>query len=135
MRIIIIIAFMVGVLIVVGGCATFQNPGPAETVADGCKTEIDLYCKDVKQGDGLVLYCLHASLDQISSRCLYALYDAVSQLQRAVKALPYVANECRDDIKTYCSDIEPGDWRIHWCLDRNKDKVSERCKEAERGTT
>ena len=135
MRIIIIVAVMVGVLIAVGGCATFQNPGPAETVANGCKTEIDSYCKDVTQGEGLVLACLHAYIDKLSSRCLYALYDAVSQLQRAVKALPYVANECRDDIKTYCSDIETGDWRILWCLDRNKDKVSDRCKDAERRTT
>lgn len=135
MRIIIIVAVMFGVLIVVGGCATFQNPGPVETVADGCKAEINLYCKDVTQGDGLVLACLHASIKQISSRCLYALHDAVSQLRRTVKALSYVENECQDEIKTYCSDIESGDWRIFWCLDRNKDKVSDRCKEAERRTT
>jgi hypothetical protein len=135
MRIITIIAVMVSVSIVFGGCATFQNPGPAETVTFGCKTQIDSYCRDVAQGDGLVLTCLHAYIDKLSGRCLYALYDAVSQLQWAVKTLPYVANECQDDIKAYCSHIEPGDWRILWCLDRNKDKVSDRCKEAERKTT
>jgi hypothetical protein len=84
MRIIIIIAVMFGVLIVVGGCATFQNPGPAETVANGCNTEIDSYCKDVTQGEGIVLFCLYAYSDKLSNRYVYALYEAVSQLQQAV---------------------------------------------------
>ncbi len=39
----------------------------------------------------------------MSNRCEYALYDAAAQLERAVAALTYVANECNDDLEKYCS--------------------------------
>jgi hypothetical protein len=84
MRSIIMVAVMFGVLIVVGGCATFQNPGPPDTVADYCKTEIDSYCKDVTQREGRILSCLYASSDKLSNRCENALNEAVSHLRRAV---------------------------------------------------
>ena len=59
-----------------------------------------------------------------------SLYDAAAQLERAVAALTYVANECRDDLKAYCSSVKPGEGRLANCIDKNKDKVSERCKQA-----
>jgi len=84
MRSIIMVAVMFGVLIVVGGCATFQNPGPPDTVADYCKTEIDSYCKDVTQREGRRLSCLYAYRDKLSNRCENALNEAASHLRRAV---------------------------------------------------
>lgn len=84
MRSIIMVAVMIGVLIVVGGCATFQNPGPDEIVADGCKTEVDSHCKDVTLGEGRVLACLYAYFDKLSNPCQYALYEAMSQFKRTV---------------------------------------------------
>lgn len=114
------------------GCAVAQQKGLADIVADGCKTEIDSFCKSVTPGEGRVLACLYAYSDKLSNRCEYALYNAASQLQRAVEALAYVGNECRDDLKTYCPDIMPGGGRLIQCLDKNKDKVSARCKEAQK---
>jgi hypothetical protein len=84
MRSIIMAAVMFGVLIVVGGCATFQNPGPPDTVADCCITEIDSYCKDVTKREGRRLSCLYAYRDKLSNRCERALNEAVSHLRRAV---------------------------------------------------
>src|SRR5512135_2531331 len=84
MRSIIIVVAMFGVLIVVGGCATFQNRGSAEIVADGCKTEVDSHCKDVTPGEGRVLACLYDYFDQLSHPCRYALYEAMSQFKREV---------------------------------------------------
>jgi hypothetical protein len=78
------VAVMFGVLIAVGGCATFQNPEPEEILGDDCKTEIDSYCKDVTQGEGRVLSCLYAYSDKLSHRCVYALYEAVSELRRCL---------------------------------------------------
>ena len=118
--------------VISGGCATVNQKGPADIVADGCKAEIDSFCKDVTQGEGRVLACLYAYSDKLSNRCEYALYDAASQLQKAVQALAYVGNECRDDLKTYCSDIMPGEGRLIKCLDTNKDKISARCKQAQK---
>ncbi|MBC2709494.1 MAG: hypothetical protein HGJ94_00325 [Desulfosarcina sp.] len=65
-----------------------------QTVAEGCKAELENYCKDVKPGEGRILACLFAHSDKLSGKCEYALYDAAVQLERAVAALAYVANEC-----------------------------------------
>lgn len=101
-----------------------------QNVADGCKTELDTYCKDVTPGEGRVLACLYAHGDKLSGRCEYALYDAAAQLERFVAALSFVINECRDDLVTLCSDVPAGEGRLVECLARNEPKVSERCNQA-----
>jgi hypothetical protein len=126
---------MIGCLMVVtlvflfAGGALAQE-GLARTVAEGCKTEIHTYCKGVTPGDGRILACLYAYGDKLSGRCEYALYDASVQLERAVNALNYVANECRGDLQAYCSAVKPGEGRLLDCLEKNKAKVSGRCKQA-----
>jgi hypothetical protein len=42
-------------LAISGGCVTTQPKGPADIVADGCKSEIETYCKGVTHGEGRVL--------------------------------------------------------------------------------
>ena len=121
-----------------GGIAVAEQKGPAEaaaekivqTVADGCKAELETYCKNVTVGEGRVLACLYAYEDKLSARCEYALYDAAAQLERAVTTLAYAVNECRDDLTKFCSDIKPGEGRVLQCLDKNSSKVSSRCKQA-----
>jgi hypothetical protein len=132
MRSIIAVLVMFFIVTGGGGCATFKQRGPAEIVADGCKTEIESFCKNVTPGEARVIACLYAYSDKLSNRCEYALYEAVSQLQRAVEAMSYAANECRDDLQTYCSDIKPGEGRLLQCLDKNKDRISARCKQAQK---
>ncbi|HXX34797.1 MAG TPA: cysteine rich repeat-containing protein [Thermodesulfobacteriota bacterium] len=113
-----------------GGIAIAQEKGPVERVLDGCSKELKSYCKNVTPGEGHLLACLYAYEDKLSTRCEYALYDAVDQLDRAVTALSYLANECRDDLKKYCSDVKPGEGRLLDCLDKKKDVIGDRCKTA-----
>lgn len=125
---------MMGVFVVLGvlvfsGAASAEK-GIVETFTEGCKADLQKYCKDVKPGDGRLLACLYAHSDKISARCEYAVYDAASQLERALTALSYVANECRDDLKANCADIKPGEERLLNCLEKNDAKVSVRCKQA-----
>jgi hypothetical protein len=101
-----------------------------ETVANGCKTEITSYCKDVKPGEGRILACLYAYEDKLSGQCEYALYDAAARLERAVAALTYVAKECQADIVANCSGVKAGEGRVLQCLEKNEAKVSKRCKGA-----
>ena len=101
-----------------------------KSVKDGCKTELETYCKDVTPGEGRVLACLYAREDKLSERCEYALYDASVQLERAVNALSYVATECDADIEKHCADIEPGKGRVLACLKKNEKAISERCQQA-----
>ena len=101
-----------------------------DTVANGCKTEITTYCKDVKPGEGRILACLYAYEDKLSGQCEYALYDAAARLERAVAALTYVAKECEADIVANCTGVKAGEGRVLQCLEKNEAKVSKRCKGA-----
>lgn len=101
-----------------------------ETVANGCKVEIEDYCKAVTPGQGRVLACLYAHGDKLSGQCEFALYDAAAQLERAVAALSYVVNECAADLDQLCQDVRAGEGRLLECLEKNDPKVSSRCKQA-----
>jgi len=37
---------------------------------------------------------------------------------------------CGDDVRKFCSDVQPGGGRIIACLQQNKDSVSDKCKQA-----
>ena len=101
-----------------------------ETVARGCEKELKTFCKDVTPGEGRILACLYAHGDKLSGSCEYALYDAAVQLERAVAALSYVANECEDDLDKFCEAVESGEGRLVECLNKNEKKVSDRCNQA-----
>jgi hypothetical protein len=120
---------VLGCMLLLGGMALAEQ-GPVEIVAEGCKKDIETYCKSVTPGEGRVLACLYAYQDKLSNRCEYALYDAAAQLEKAINALTYLANECRDDLKTFCSDVKPGEGRLIQCIEKNKEKISARCKQA-----
>jgi len=140
MRNTILISVMLCIMVVCGGTALAQaqQEGPAEaaaqriveTVAKGCEKELSTYCKDVTPGEGRVLACLYAHEDKLSGRCDYALYDAAAQLDRAVNALAYVAEECGDDMDKYCAEVPTGEGRLLDCLKKNEEKISSRCKDA-----
>jgi len=123
----ILVAFGCSLL---SGTSVLAVDNLVETVTKGCEKEITTYCKDVTPGEGRVLACLYAHEDKLSNRCEYALYDAAAQLERVVAALTYIANECRDDLKTYCSGVKPGEGRLIDCIDKNREKISDRCKQA-----
>ena len=101
-----------------------------ETVANGCKVELEKYCSQVTPGEGRVLACLYAHGDKLSAKCEYALYDAAVQLERAVAALSYVANECDADLEKFCASIKPGEGRLLECIEKHDKEVSGRCKQA-----
>ena len=112
-----------------------SNSAPAaddlvQTVVNGCKQELETYCKDVTPGEGRILACLYSRSDKLSGRCEYALYDAAAQLERAVAALSYAINECRDDLGKFCSEVPAGQGRLLNCIEKNDKQVSGRCKEA-----
>ena len=117
-------------VLLLGVTAANAGQGLIETVANGCKMELEKYCSQVTPGQGRVLACLYAHEDKLSAKCEYALYDAAAQLERAVAALSYVANECNEDLDKFCESIEPGKERLLDCLDKHDKQVSKRCKQA-----
>ena len=101
-----------------------------EEVANGCKKELDSYCKEVTPGEGRLLACLYAFGDKLSGQCEYALYDAAAQLERAIAALTYLANECEAEIDKHCANVQPGEGRILSCLNKNAKSLDKRCTQA-----
>ena len=124
------IFFVALAILLIGITSANAQQGLVETVANGCKVEIEKYCSQVTPGEGRVLACLYAHEDKLSSKCEYALYDAAAQLERAVAALSYVANECDADLEKYCKSIAPGEGRLLDCLEKHDKQVSGRCKQA-----
>lgn len=106
------------------------SKGLVDTFLEGCKTELETYCKEVTPGEGRLLACIFAYGDKLSSRCEYALYDSAAQLDRAVSALTYVANECNEDLAKHCAEVEPGEGRLLACLEKHEKEVSGRCHQA-----
>ena len=109
--------------------AAAQQP-LAEQVLDGCKTELESWCKSVTPGEGRLLACLYAHEDQLSGQCEFALYDAAARLERAINALTFVASECRGDIESQCAGVKAGEGRIIECLNKNAGKLSKPCNQA-----
>ena len=124
------IFFMALAILLLGINITIAQQNLVDTAANGCKTELEKYCNQVTPGQGRVLACLYAYGDKLSSKCEYALYDAAVQLERAVAALSYVANECDADLEKYCGSIAPGEGRLLECLEKHDKQVSGRCKQA-----
>jgi len=120
---------VIGMVLVFSGVASAQQ-ALIDSVVKGCDKELKTFCKDVTPGEGRGLACLYAFSDKLSAQCEYALYDAAAQLERAIAALSYTVNECRDDLTKFCANIKPGEGRLLQCLEKNDAKVTSRCKSA-----
>lgn len=107
-----------------------QAQSIVEQVTKACENEIQTYCSQVTPGEGRLLSCFYAHEDKLSVQCINALYDGMAALERAVEAISYVANQCRDDIDTICGETVPGEGRIATCLLDNKSIVSAQCSTA-----
>jgi hypothetical protein len=130
------------ICVVVFGCVMFlggiavaqqvlvQQKVPFEKLLDSCYDDVGTYCANVTPGEGRLLVCLYAYKDKVSTQCEYAIYNASAQLKRVLNALSYVVNECRDDLKKYCSDVKPGEGRLIDCIAKKEDVITDRCKNA-----
>jgi hypothetical protein len=122
-------SLLAAALILVGGRAQ-----AAETLADSIKTncnkELTTFCKGVPPGEGRVLACLYAFQDQVSDKCVYAVYDAAEQIELAIAAVKLAATQCKTDLQKFCADVKPGEGRALACLDKNTKNVSQVCKDA-----
>ena len=125
-----LLTLLAAALLLIWGATASAQQDIIETVANGCKTELQTYCKGVTPGEGRILSCLYAYGDKISGQCEFALYDAAAQLERFVAALSYVANECGQDIDKYCAGVAAGEGRILACLEAQGTKIQGRCNTA-----
>jgi len=129
MRKIIAVSITAGAILLATGSAT-----AADTIGDkvkkACNTELTTFCKGVMPGEGRILACLYAFEDQVSDKCVYALYDAATDLDKAITALKYAASQCAGDLDKFCADVPLGQGRGLACLTKHDKDVSQACKDA-----
>jgi hypothetical protein len=99
-------------------------------VVTACEADLQNYCSQVTPGNGRLLHCMAAHEDKISGQCEYAFYQAATLLEQLSVAINYLAQECKTDIQTHCSDVEMGDGKILACLAEHEEEVGEACKKA-----
>ena len=113
---------------------TGSNALPQETLVEhlisACESDLEKYCSQVTPGNGRLLHCMAAHEDKISGQCEYAFYQAATLLEQLSVAVNYVAQECKTDIETHCSDIEIGDGKILACLAEHNEEIGESCRKA-----
>ena len=129
MRKVMVVSLVVVAALVFGGRAVAQET-LADSVKQACHTELTTFCKGVPPGEGRVLACLYAFEDKVSDKCVYAVWDAAAQLERAIAALKFAATQCKDDFQKFCADVPPGQGRGLACLEKNEKAVSQGCKDA-----
>lgn len=124
------LAYLILVLATTFSSAAWSEETIESAVKKACKKEIESFCKNVTLGEGRLLACFYAHEDKLSSECGYTLYKAAATLEQVVAAFNYVANSCEVDIKTFCSDVKPGEGRIVGCLNKNTATISPACTKA-----
>jgi len=122
------VSIVVGMLLA-GGRAIAADDVIAN-VRSACQKELNTVCKGVPEGEGRVLACFYAFQDKLSDKCVYALYDGASQLERAATALKFAASQCKDDFQKFCSDVKLGQGKGLACLKKNEKSVSQTCNDA-----
>lgn len=104
--------------------------GGLAIIMEGCKKDLQSYCKDVTPGDGRIAACLYAYSDKLSPQCVQTLYENPEALEEASQAVNNLLRECGEDITQFCGDVPTGKGLILPCLKKNKKKISQRCRSA-----
>jgi len=129
MRKIVASSMVVGALLLAAGRASAEDT-LADKVKKACNKELTTFCKGVPQGEGRILACLYAFEAKVSDQCVYAVYDAALQLEQAVAAVKYAAQQCDSDLQKFCANVKAGQGRGLACLNKNDKNVSQTCKDA-----
>ena len=129
-----ILSMAAAAALLVAGPAAAEESAAEESLMDyvqsACQADLDKYCSQVTPGEGRLLYCVAAHEDKLSGQCSYALYEAAALLAELAESVENVATACEPDIESLCGAVEAGEGRILSCLEANKAKASQACKDA-----
>jgi len=98
-----------------------KNRGPCDKdLATLCPYQSQSHFNDLNTDMYLSRLCLWSKKEELSNACVDFL-----TIER-----PSFIEPCSQSIASLCEDIEPGNGRIHACLNANRDDISVRCAKA-----
>jgi len=110
--------------------ASFANP---------CASYVKKFCADIAKGGGNVMDCLKQHESELGVECKASL-TAREELHEDAKALhaenkneirelrKELRTACKDDVKSKCLDVAPGEARILKCLQENEATLAAPCR-------
>lgn len=102
----------------------------AQLVLNGCKKEINSYCKSVTPGRGRIAACLLAHNDKLSEQCEDVFEVGLVQLSMILSTVNHVVEQCSDDLDKHCPGVVIGGGRIQRCLAKNRAQLEQKCQTA-----
>ncbi len=115
-----------GIILMIGA-ATTERPA-AQTIFEGCETDVKAYCSQVTPGDGHIVACLYSHEDTLSESCEAATEDHVNLLDWFFESVRNVMDRCADDIQKHCAGVAFGGGRIFSCLVEKTSSLTDSCK-------
>ena len=107
-------------------------------LAKACKEDVSTLCKDacnLEQGQlcgGSVLRCLTEKRDEIKSDACRSEVSYFEKMEvEDFRNDVILAAACRNDVGKFCSDVEPGEGRVHQCLRSHRAELEEGCRREE----
>ena len=86
-----------------------------------CSADVKKFCAGIKHGEGRIMKCLKENKTQLSKECQDYFAQVKQKMQNMRKA-------CKEDVKSLCKGVKPGEGRVIKCLADNYDKLSSSCK-------
>lgn len=138
----------------------FQPPTARQSSAnpmDQCQGSVQRYCRDVQLGEGRIIRCLMEHFNELDPACVSALPQGEQNPGMAgpsspnkfgntpqpssdnpgnVREHPHAKgflNSCDEDVRNYCSAVQPGGGRIIQCLKEHSNELSRNCQDSLRG--
>ena len=90
-------------------------------VQDACASDIQNFCSQITPGEGRMLLCMRVHENELSRRCLFSLYQASRNLERAVEI---IADTCFSNIQAQCGNAE----KIGQCAMQKSASLSPACR-------
>ncbi len=109
-------------LAVQGQAADAPAAGPEK---GACKEDLKKFCANVQTGGGRLARCLKEHEKDLSPACQEARKAAREKGKERARQRH---DACEGDVKKLCADVQPGGGRIHACLKKNREQVSEGCR-------
>ena len=108
-------------VVTLGASAALAQQAPSSSPpARPCAADVARLCPNA-QGRQAVHACLQQNAEQVSTECKARIDQARQKFEAAREA-------CKDDVATFCSNVQPGGHRVVACLRQHTSELSQACQ-------